>query len=170
MDVNRSRLWRSSINNSSSKKFKRRQYLVNPGFQLRFMLYLSIAVSIGLAILYLSNYFYFDVLSSEGRELGLDPSHPYYEFIQDQRRLLNRTYLIVSVAVFIGLMIFGLFLSHRVAGPIYRIESYLKQVTKGEVHLRPVTLRKGDFFPELADIVNDTIDHMSNEENKPEPE
>lgn len=170
MDVNHSRLWRSSINNSSSKKFKRRQYLVNPGFQLRFMLYISIAVSIGLIILYLSNYFYFDVLVSEGQELGLDPSHPYYEFIQDQRRLLNRTYLIVSMAVFIGLMIFGLFLSHRVAGPIYRIESYMKQVAKGENDLRPVRLRKGDFFPEIAGIVNDAIDQISNEENKREPE
>ena len=147
----------------SKHRRKRRQYLVNPQFQLRFMIYIALAVLLGFTIIYTSNLWYFSTLVSQGQELGLDPSHPYYELIEDQRKLLTRTYLIISGITFVLLMWAGLFLSHRIAGPLYRIESYMKQVTAGDVDLKPVHLRKGDFFPEIADILNDVIAHLRDE-------
>lgn len=67
----------------------------------------------------------------------------------------------MTTIVFAGLMIFGLFISHRIAGPIYRIETYLQKVAAGEEKMAPVSLRDGDFFPELVGIVNSVIDHFS---------
>lgn len=143
--------------------YKRRQYLVNPAFQLRFMFYIAIALFLGLLTLYISNFYYYDLLISEGKEIGLDESHPYFEFIEDQRALLNKVFAAVSLLVFLSLMIFGLFLSHRIAGPIYRIERYLIEVAAGNESLAPVKLRDGDFFPEIAGIVNNTINHFEKE-------
>ncbi len=146
-----------------NEKYVRKRYLINPAFQLRFMLYIAIAVSLGLLVLYVSNFYYFDHLIADGQDIGLDQSHPYFEFIQDQRDLLTQIYIVVSLIVFTALMLFGLFLSHRIVGPIYRIEKYLQEVAAGEEHLRPVTLRDGDFFPEIAGIVNNTIKHFEDE-------
>ena len=147
----------------TDKHFKRRQYLVNPGFQLRLMAYMAVAVLLALAVMYVSNDLYFDSLIEQGEEIGLTRDHPYYEFIEAQRARLDFMYFIVTAVVFTGLMIFGLFMSHRIAGPIYRIESYLQKVAAGEEKMAPVRLRDGDFFPEIAGIVNSVIDHFSEE-------
>jgi hypothetical protein len=151
--------------NSEKKHFVRKKLLVNPKFQLRLMLYLGLATLAGLLVMYISNDLYFDTLASQGEEIGLTRDHPYYAFIEEQRTRLDRVYLAVSVIVFTALMIFMLFLSHKIAGPIYRIETYLERVAAGDEHMAPVTLREGDFFPEIAGIVNNVIAHFSDEKS-----
>ncbi len=140
--------------------YKRRNYMINPGFQLRFMFYVAFAILVGLYLVYLSNLWYFETVISEGQEIGLDASHPYFEFIEQQRLLLTKTYLTVSAVVFAVLMLFGLFLSHHIAGPLYRITSYMNQIASGETDLPPVTLRKRDFFTEVADSLNNMLAEM----------
>ncbi|MDA0790387.1 MAG: hypothetical protein O2780_13140 [Proteobacteria bacterium] len=56
----------------------RRNHLINPSFQLRFMTYVAIAVLIGLTTLYIRNSLYFNGLVFQGKEIGLDPAYPYY--------------------------------------------------------------------------------------------
>lgn len=55
--------------------------------------------------------------------------------------------------IFGGVFIYTLAVSRRIAGPIYRINSVLKQLIEGG---RPekVTLRRGDFFHDTADLLN----------------
>ena len=96
------------------------------------MMYLGLALIAGLTVLYASNLYYYEVLISEGNDLGLDPGHPYYEFIADQRSLLTRVYLIVSAIIFLLLMAFGLFLSHRIAGPLYHMTRVMRLVQHSE--------------------------------------
>jgi len=139
--------------------FKRRQYLIKPGFQLRFMLYWSGFLLVGFAVMYLSNYLYFDSVYQMGYELDLDESHPYFAFIDQQKIILRNIYLALSAISFTVVMIAGLFLSHKIAGPIYRIEKYMQSVANGNERPEPVHLRKGDFFPEIEGIVNHTITH-----------
>jgi len=139
--------------------FKRRQYLINPGFQLRFMLYWAGFILIGFAVMYLSNYLYFDSVYQMGYELDLDESHPYFAFIDQQKVILRNIYLALSAISFTVVMVAGLFLSHKIAGPIYRIERYMEGVANGHEKPAPVHLRQGDFFPEIEGIVNHTIKH-----------
>jgi hypothetical protein len=53
-----------------------------------------------------------------------------------------------------------IFFSHKIAGPIYKLKKYLSEVrantTKG-----PLFFRKGDYFLDLADDVNQTIDQLN---------
>jgi len=149
---------------SQPQKYKRRNYLINPEFQLRFMAYISIAVLAGLSVLYLSNLWYFDLLLDQGYELGLDPTHPYYVFIDDQRTLLHRTYASVSAIVFVLLMTFGLFLSHRIAGPVYRLKLQMQEIVAKNGDVRPVHLRSKDFFPEVADEMNEMLAYLKENE------
>jgi len=149
-----------------SKGFRRKKLLINPSFQLRFMGYIGLALFIGLSVLYVSNFYYYDLLIAEGNDLGLDPDHPYFSFIDDQRTLLTQVYLGVSSVVFILLMAFGLVLSHRIAGPLHHMQRVMRLVRHSEGGGARVHLRKGDFFPEFEDIINETIDHYEAEIDK----
>lgn len=46
------------------------------------------------------------------------------------------------------------FAGHRIAGPIYRLEQSIKEVTKGNYGLR-IKFRKKDFFQEVDDSFNE---------------
>ena len=47
----------------------------------------------------------------------------------------------------------GVLLTHRVAGPLVRIQAALEQMSKGDYQVQ-LTLRPGDSLSELADHVN----------------
>ena len=48
----------------------------------------------------------------------------------------------------------GVYLSHKIGGPIYQLNKYLKQVIRGECDPRRIRFRKYDFFAELATDFN----------------
>jgi len=54
--------------------------------------------------------------------------------------------------VLVGMFLYTLRFSHRIAGPIYRINSVLQTMLKGEYPTR-VTLRKGDHFHPTAELL-----------------
>ncbi len=145
--------------NSQAAKAKRVHFLVMPSFQLKFMGYIICFAVFGIAVLYASNYFYFARLVAEGQELGLAPDHIYFEFIEQQKSLLDITFFSVSIIVFGGLIIAGLALSHKIAGPVYRIQSYLEQIKQQGQSAGKLKFRDRDFFPEMADLVNELVSH-----------
>lgn len=54
--------------------------------------------------------------------------------------------------VLVGMFLYTLWFSHRIAGPIYRINSVLQTMMKGEYPKR-VALRKGDHFHSTVDLL-----------------
>jgi hypothetical protein len=49
---------------------------------------------------------------------------------------------------------------HRIAGPLYRIEKTLKEISEGK-DVEPIKLRKKDFYKTLADEVNKVIEYIN---------
>ena len=62
-------------------------------------------------------------------------------------------FLVVAVAVILSQ---ALVLSHRIAGPVYRLLDAMERVSQGEKGFR-VTLREKDFLPEAADKFNEML-------------
>jgi len=52
----------------------------------------------------------------------------------------------------------GMFYSHKLAGPIYRIEKSILALINGARNFK-VKLRKGDEFNKLADTINRLVDY-----------
>ncbi|MCB1141058.1 MAG: hypothetical protein H7A24_02325 [Leptospiraceae bacterium] len=87
---------------------------------------------------------------------------PYFPLKQGNHaipRLYNAFDLYFQPVLFVSLLnlfavsIFSLFFSHKMAGPIYKIKKILREyVDRQEVEA--ITLRKGDFFHDLADLIN----------------
>lgn len=51
-------------------------------------------------------------------------------------------------------------LSHRFAGPMYRFQKTVRSLVAGE-EVRPIRLRKGDFWTGFADDLNTLIDRLA---------
>lgn len=54
-------------------------------------------------------------------------------------------------------------LSNRVAGPVYNLRTTVKAIANGETNVRPLTFRKGDFWPELASDFNVMTERLRKE-------
>ena len=56
-------------------------------------------------------------------------------------------------------------LSHRFAGPMYRFQKAIQEVAAGE-EPRPIKLRKGDFWTDVADDFNAMLERLAREEDQ----
>ncbi len=150
MEVNKE----TNVEELEQKKVDNRQVmLINPQFQLRFIAYITSFTLIGLAIIFLSNIIFFNKLHAEGMAMGLPPDHLYFEFIQQQKWHLTFIFLVSAVCLFTLIFIAGLYLSHKLAGPVYRVGKWVDDVITGR-ETRKLTFREHDFFPEVADHIN----------------
>jgi methyl-accepting chemotaxis protein len=67
--------------------------------------------------------------------------------------------LINDLAIMVIMIVVGIFVTHRVAGPVYRIETEIDKVLAGQTGVR-VHLRRHDSFPDLAEKVNKLIERI----------
>jgi hypothetical protein len=141
----------------TSKKFYRSHFLINSKLQLSLVLYfvaIGLAVAIGSYILlYRGFQGYIDEVAS-GLP-GID-KNAVTEVLKDLRSNLLRDFAVSSVSGLVGVFLGGILVSHRIAGPLYRIEQAMKGfVNEGndsEVHLR-----KHDYAKSLADLYNQMV-------------
>ncbi|MCK5306233.1 MAG: methyl-accepting chemotaxis protein [Candidatus Omnitrophica bacterium] len=72
--------------------------------------------------------------------------------------------LVPWIFVLLGLIIsFSIFLTHRIAGPVYRFEETMKRFIKGDMDVR-IHLRWADEFQRLAKLINEAISSFSQRE------
>jgi len=134
------------------KKIRRRTFLVDRHFQLK---YTMIIVLVGVVVSAILGFFIYK-LTAENRELlGIDAAMMGEVEKFDQRQMFYLVGFVVAMAVF--LFFWGILITHKVAGPIFIITRYLKELREGRApRTRP--LRRGDelkeFFDEFAGAVS----------------
>ena len=141
----------SSAENETPARARRRTFLIDRSFQLKYTL---IIVLVGVVVSAILGYFIFQ-LTMENRELlGIDAAMANEVAKFDSRQLLLLGGFVVVMAVF--LFAWGIIITHRVAGPVFIISRYLGQIRDGQVpQTRP--LRRADelkgFFEVFAGMV-----------------
>jgi hypothetical protein len=143
----------SKVNQAETAQAGRRNFLINPKFQLSFLGY-TLGVSVAtIAIFYLADAYFFWKFRQLGQGLGLPSNHVFFQFLDEQKSAKDVYYAITAGVAFAFLTVCGLLLSHRVAGPLYRLRKHLDMVAEGKT-VSDVRFRKGDYFPEVADAYN----------------
>ena len=71
----------------------------------------------------------------------------------------NPVALVVCIVVVIVLSWRALILSHRLAGPVYRLEKDLQDIAKGNFSIR-IKFRKKDELKSIAEGINRILDEM----------
>lgn len=139
------------------KDNKRKVYLINRQFQIRFILFSILSSVIICCIFFALNWYFFWRFETVGLAIGLTPGSVFFEFLSRQQVFLNTIFFVGAGVTLLVLVFMGLIFSHRIAGPLYRLNNHMSDVAKGETNSN-ISFRKKDYFPELADSLNLLLD------------
>ncbi|MDP2922850.1 MAG: methyl-accepting chemotaxis protein [Candidatus Omnitrophota bacterium] len=129
---------------------RRRNYFIKKKFQVGFfyrfliLLVLEAALIVGL-FMYISTDTLTTGYSNSTLTIKSTPSFFLIPFLL--------IILIVCVGIGIAAMIIFILLSHRIAGPLYRFEKILNEISTGDLTKR-ISLRKTDQLTELKEALN----------------
>lgn len=134
------------------KKFFRKNYLISPAFQFQFIaMSLLLTFSI-IATIYISNSYFFETFIEKGRAINLPDDHFYFQLIHEQKVTMNSFFILLSLMISIAVCAFGIFISHRIAGPLHRLKVYFDK--KEMEQERKLNFRKGDYFQDIPIVIN----------------
>ncbi len=134
------------------KKYERKIYIVDKKFQYKFVLMLIFFIV--LTVLTISFTTFYVVWQSVINE---------FFFVPEAAKKLGDIYLHTSELLIVPLAVLavigavaGVFISHRIAGPVYRVKRVSEEIAKGNLSVS-VKFRKGDELHDLADSMNSMI-------------
>lgn len=146
-------------------KLRRKRYIVDKRFQFRLILkFITIVIVFGICSLSLLAYVFYEFGSWEaespkqpalplGLSDSLEPVAPAQTYT-----VFELLWPVLSISLFLMMLftfIYGIFLSHRMAGPVFRMKRMLGDMSGGNLSGPRENLRKKDEFVELFnDIQN----------------
>jgi methyl-accepting chemotaxis protein len=145
------------------KQFVRKQYLIDRRFQLKwagriFLLLFMVSFVVGWAIYYAV----WDATTSQLKGLvaqGVLSQSQILPVSSTIKSSIAFALLSRSAAILLILSILTIFLTHRIAGPIFKIKKIVRLVRGGQGSER-IFLRKRDEFKDLAEDLNALLDHL----------
>ena len=141
--------------NIGRPRFKRTQFIVARKFQVKYagVILLLMFLTAG----FCSYAIYYTTMISFGEKLAnVYPQGQLVSIVNSVNFRILASIIVISPLV--GFL--GIYLSHKIAGPIYRIEKFLSTMSTGDLTSR-ITLRKGDEMVSLADSVNRLTDSLT---------
>jgi nitrogen fixation/metabolism regulation signal transduction histidine kinase len=134
-----------------ARVYRRRIKVIDNVFQYRTIAVLLVIVVCGVAA------FTLGALVISALAQAREYSH------QGLRLLAVFPYILVNdLVIMLMLIVAGVFLTHKIAGPVFRIQSDIDKVLAGERNVR-VRFRRHDAFPELAEKVNKLIERIDDQ-------
>jgi methyl-accepting chemotaxis protein len=76
--------------------------------------------------------------------------------IAEQETSLLRSCVLIAITQFVLFNLVAVVLSHRIAGPLYRLQKHMREVAAGSAP-NDVKFREGDLFQELAVACNELL-------------
>ena len=138
------------------KRIRRTQYLIKPKFQLKYAGF-NLIVPL-LACLVFGFIFY----KSGTMTMIAEISQIYPEKVPGFIMKLVLKQVLFTALIFLPIVLAGsIYLSHKVAGPAYRLEKDMKKIAGGEFGLR-LRIRKGDELQELTNEINGMVEKTGN--------
>ena len=129
------------------QKIVRKKFMVERGFQLRFMLVIIVSMVLIALVTGLSIY-------SAVMETLVNQFHG--ESLALIKYAITTKLFVRSLLLIFAIGVISVFISHRIAGPIYKFERIIAALAAGEKP-QEIKLRKRDEFYELARAINNLI-------------
>jgi hypothetical protein len=140
----------------------RKQIFINKSFQLQFAATLIIPIIIIDLCFWAAIEYNFNLLANEALADGLDKGHHFFILLNYQKAKFLKTLIGVSIFVSVIMIVWGIYLSHKIAGPLTKFEMMLMEYKSlSEARDNKVTFRKNDFFQSLPQVFNDFIQRIS---------
>ena len=144
----------------------RRKYIINLDFQGSFIqksLFIAFTINV---IFYFALEFIFIKFNIYGESLQHDARVKFYTFLKDQKEILNLTFLYVGSITAFSIVLWGIFQSHRIAGPLFNLKLQLKKIRSAKdlkdlSEVGATKFRANDYFHDLAEEYNQSIQHIN---------
>lgn len=129
-------------NQQVGSAYKRSRYFVKPDLQTKyaFMFVLSIGVGINLGVI-------------------LTLLAP---MLRNNSSIFPTVYVLLALSIVVLVAGISILFTHKIAGPIYKIEKSFRQIIDEKDLSVRVFLRTGDELQELAEEINRLLDHLRN--------
>lgn len=138
-----------------------KKFLINTDFQIQFIASLLLISIVSMSIIYLANDYFFHSYMQKGQALNLPPDHPFFLMIHEQKRFMTKVFIAVASSISGVACLWGLFYSHKIAGPLYRLQRYFTEAATLNTQLsNKIYFRDDDFFQEVPDSINRYIDSV----------
>lgn len=133
------------------KLFKRRNYLIDKDLQYRLLIVYIYCLTIFFAIIALALFTPL-LIKLDRNDLA------FYEIVRvaDQILYLHDNFWPIALILLIALALYFLFISHKIAGPLYRFNFLFKAIKSGNLP-KPICLRKGDYVHKEMEAINEMI-------------
>jgi len=141
------------MRNKSEGRNSRRNYFIDKAFQSNFIFRFSLLVAFGgaltIALLYL--------LAGQSTTVAIVNSRVVVNTTADFiLPILVQTVAIVTILVGFSTAIVTLFISHRIAGPMFRFKKVIQRLGEGDFSSE-FNIRSSDQLREIADLMNAMI-------------
>jgi len=140
-------------------RMTRKTYFVNPRLQLQLVLGANVLALISATLIGVLMFQMQSHLENCATLASFSAAQPTVAEIARNEAAITRICLIVGVIQFVLFNATAVLLSHRIAGPLYRLERHLRQVGGGAVPA-DVKFRDGDLFQSLAEASNVVMARM----------
>lgn len=132
-------------------KAMRRNYLINRRLQIKYAVMIGAVLAL---VLVLMEAHTFLILRSAEAEF----SNPA---LIEPLKSLQMWMLASGLIYMIVIPILSIFISHKIAGPLYRFEKTLREALDSSGPLRPIQLRDGDELQGLAELINKMFERLN---------
>jgi len=141
----------------SQSRASRSNYFIQAGLQIRFTFVLVLIVVLVSMITFVNLYVIGDyVVSNTATIVDLRDMQSFMKTIFE---VVGWRIMLVGVVCFMIICIIGIFFSHRFAGPSFKLEKCLKEMSLGNLSF-DIRLRNGDALHNVADSVNFLVDRF----------
>jgi methyl-accepting chemotaxis protein len=134
----------------------RKRYFINPRLQLQLVLGANILALISAGLILTLNFYTHAHLENYVSSLGSPPGAGLSSFLAERQADFDRVCLAIGLAQFVLFNLTAIFLSQRIAGPLYRLERHLDAIAAGS-EAGDVRFRRGDFYQSLAEACNKVL-------------
>ena len=131
---------------------QRRRYVINPSFQWKFILSISLVVFLVTSII--SSVLY-GILHEQARARFMNPA----EYVAQVPLVVISFALIFSLLASAGVGVWCMFATHRICGPLHVISSHLKELASGRLP-KPRSLRARDEFKDFYQLFTQAMESV----------
>jgi len=142
--------------------WRRRNYLVRRRFQVRFITLLLLQMSVILASIGLVVFTHSSEVNGIAANIpfagGVNRTALLAEVVDNAHGFYVRSLVLLGFTTLL-MVLFGLLASHRLAGPLFKLERYLNTVADGD-YSQKIAFRRQDFLDDFATQINSTMESL----------
>lgn len=131
--------------------------IILPKFQFKLMSYFVGLFLLTTVSLYSTTFLFFWRLKEKALNVGIPDNHIFFTFLNNQKQDLDALFIGLAVFNLLLLLGMGFLISHRIAGPIFKLKKQLSTISENSDEFK---LRENVFFQELEPLVKNLKDKI----------